>query len=74
MEFMEKLMTLDEAAKYLRVAQSTIYGWTSSKRIPYRKAGRLLRFSKEALDEWMFDLGKPVSKGSGGAGTHKRKK
>lgn len=49
---MEKLMNLKDAAEYLGVSQLTIYGWTSKKKIPFRKVGRLLRFDRNELEAW----------------------
>jgi excisionase family DNA binding protein len=48
----KKLMTLDQASKYLGVAKTTIYGWTSKRKVPFRKVGRILRFDKDELEEW----------------------
>ncbi len=46
------LMTLDQAAEYLGISPLTIYGWTSKKKMPFRKVGRLLRFDRAELDAW----------------------
>lgn len=47
-----KLMTPDEAATYLRISKLTLYGWTSKKKIPFKKVGRLIRFDKDDIDNW----------------------
>lgn len=46
------LMTPDEAAKYLNISKLTLYGWTSKRKVPFRKVGRLIRFEKDELDNW----------------------
>lgn len=46
-------MTADEAASYLRIPKSSLYKGTSSSKIPHRKVGRLLRFSREELDKYL---------------------
>lgn len=45
-------LTVEEVAAYLRVANSTIYNWVYSKRIPYRKHGGCLVFHKAEIDAW----------------------
>jgi excisionase family DNA binding protein len=47
-----KLLTLKEAAAYLSVKPRTIYAWVAERRIPYRKAGKLLRFDQAELLAW----------------------
>ena len=41
------------AAEYIGCAPSTLRNWTSQRRVPYRKVGRLTRFVKEDLDRWL---------------------
>ena len=50
---MNKLLTPEEIAELLGVKLSTIYSWTHQKTIPYVKIGRLLRFRKKVIDEWI---------------------
>ena len=47
-----RYMNVQEAAEFLRVAQKTIYGLVSQRRIPYRKAGRRLLFLESELVLW----------------------
>jgi excisionase family DNA binding protein len=49
---MSKLLTPDEAAKYLGIAKVTLYGMKYKKKIPYRKVGKLLRFDEDDLEKW----------------------
>ena len=49
---MNKLMTPEQTSKLLGVALSTLYGWTSDKKIPFRKVGRLVRFDPAEVDLW----------------------
>ena len=49
----EKLLKPTEVAELLQVSITTIYGWTSARRIPVRKVGRLLRFDRGELESWM---------------------
>lgn len=48
-----RLWTLPDAAKYLQVAESTLYVWVSRKTIPYVKVGRKTHFRKADLDKWV---------------------
>ena len=52
-----KYLSAQEAAALLGVSVLTIYGWTSDGKMPYRKVGRLLRFTQEELDQWMKEAG-----------------
>jgi excisionase family DNA binding protein len=44
-----------ELGEYLVVKQNTIYSWVSQRKIPFKKFGRLVRFSIEEIDEWVKD-------------------
>jgi len=45
----ERLLTIREAAQYLAVSVSTLYGWVWQRRIPFVKIGRALRFDPRDL-------------------------
>jgi len=44
-----RLLTIREAAQYLAVSVSTLYGWVWQRRIPFVKIGRALRFDPHDL-------------------------
>ena len=48
-----ELMTVQEVAEYLRVKPSSIYEWAKNGKIPGVKVGRLWRFKREQIDEWL---------------------
>lgn len=48
----ERLLTVKEAADFLAVKNRTIYAWVQQRRIPFRSAGRLLRFDRAELSAW----------------------
>jgi excisionase family DNA binding protein len=52
----EKLLTLDEAAEYLDIHPGTLYRWARIKRVPAVKMGRVWRFRKEKIEEWIDKL------------------
>ena len=45
------LLTVQDAAQYLAISKSTLYGWVWQKRIPFVKVGRALRFERAELQE-----------------------
>jgi excisionase family DNA binding protein len=47
-----QLLTVTEAAALLRVQISTIYVWTSKRKVPFRKVGGRLRFDRDELLRW----------------------
>ena len=48
-----RLMTVQDAARYLAVSVSTLYGWVYQRRIPFVKVGRALRFDLGDLDRFI---------------------
>jgi acetyl-CoA synthetase len=49
----EHVLTLDEAAGFLKVSKSTLYKLLESGRLPARKLGRRWRFSRSDLQSWL---------------------
>lgn len=47
------VMTAEEAATYLRIARATLYRLAAKGQIPAVKVGRVWRFSRSLLDEWL---------------------
>jgi excisionase family DNA binding protein len=52
----DQLMTVREAAAYLKVTEWSIYQRVSRGQIPYLKMGRLLRFWKSSLERHIRDF------------------
>lgn len=50
---LEPLLTVPEAAAYLRVRPRTIYQWVWRRRIPFLRAGSAVRFRRTDLDGWL---------------------
>ncbi len=48
----EKILMPIEAADLLGVALPTVYKWVHQRRIPFRKHGRRLLFSRSDLLKW----------------------
>lgn len=50
---MSELMTVDELAQYLCVTPDTVYRKVRTGEIPSIRIGRLLRFSKKTIENWL---------------------
>lgn len=48
----ERLINIKEASEFLGVSKYTLYGWVSARRIPFHKAGSLLKFAPSELLGW----------------------
>ncbi len=48
-----RLLTVQDAARYLAVSVSTLYGWVWQRRIAYVKVGRALRFDLADLEKFV---------------------
>ncbi len=49
----ENWIGTEEAAKYLDVKVATIRKWIKDKKIPAHKIGKLWKFKKTELDDWV---------------------
>jgi PTS system nitrogen regulatory IIA component len=47
-----EIMTAQEVARYLRLAEATVYRLAQEGEIPAAKLGRAWRFKKELIDDW----------------------
>ncbi len=51
----KSVLSFEEAARYLSLAESYLYKLTSSQQIPfYKPLGKKLYFKSEELDSWML--------------------
>ncbi|MBI5123876.1 MAG: helix-turn-helix domain-containing protein [Candidatus Omnitrophica bacterium] len=50
---MTKLLSPQELSAALNISIETVYAWTSQKRIPYIKMGRLVRFNADEVNKWL---------------------
>lgn len=57
----DPVMTVQEVAAYLKIAESTVYRLVKEHRLPGRKVGGAWRFSRSELERW---LANPVDDGS----------
>ena len=50
---MARLMSIDELADYLGLQKQTIYNWLHNKKISGIKIGKVWRFDKNYIDDWL---------------------
>ncbi len=46
-------LTYREAARHIKVAVGTLRNMVSAGRVPFARNGGIVRFRREALDEWL---------------------
>ena len=49
----DRWLSVDEVAAYLGVKRDTIYKWIERESMPARKVGRLWKFNRDEVDEWV---------------------
>jgi excisionase family DNA binding protein len=49
----DRWLSVDEIAAYLGIKRDTVYKWIAEKRMPAHRMGRLWKFRKEEVDEWV---------------------
>ena len=49
----QRYLSLDDAAKYLGLSVKTLYKWAEKGEIPAYKVGRLWRFDRPELDDFV---------------------
>ena len=52
---MKQVLTLEEAAQYLKIAKPTLYRLLEDGKIPAFKVGNQWRFTKELIDKWLWN-------------------
>ena len=49
----DRWLSVEEVAEYLGIKRFTVYKWVQRLDLPARKIGRLLKFRKSEIDEWV---------------------
>ena len=49
----EEFFNVKEASMFLKMPVTTLYDYTSNKKIPFHKKGKTLHFSKHEISAWM---------------------
>ncbi len=62
----ERWLSVDEIAAHLGVRRDTVYKWIIRKDMPAHKVGRLWKFQKAEVDEWVRSGGSAGGKDPSG--------
>ena len=49
----DRWLSVGEIAEYLGISKDTVYTWVTTKDMPGHKVGRLWKFKKAEIDEWV---------------------
>jgi len=49
----ERWLSVDDVTEYLGIKRFTVYKWVKRLGLPAHKIGRLLKFRKSEIDEWV---------------------
>ncbi len=49
----DRWLSVDEIGNYLGIKRDTVYKWIGDKNMPAHKIGRLWKFRKDEVDEWV---------------------
>lgn len=49
----DRWLSVDEIAAYLGIKRDTVYKWIDRRSMPAHKAGRLWKFRREEVDQWI---------------------
>ena len=49
----DRWLSISEICQYLGVSSDTIYKWIEKKSMPAHKIGRLWKFKKNEVDDWV---------------------
>jgi len=49
----DRWLSVDEIAAHLGIKRETVYPWINNKNMPAHKVGRLWKFRKDEVDNWV---------------------
>lgn len=52
-EIDDRWLSVDEICKYLWIGKDTVYKWIDKHGMPAHRMGRLWKFKKDEVDEWV---------------------
>ncbi len=58
----DRWFSVDEIAAYLGIKADTVYKWIAEKQMPSHRMGRLWKFRREEVDDWVKSGGAVGSK------------
>jgi len=53
----DRWLSIGEICKYLGVSNDTVYKWIDKYKMPAHRMGRLWKFKKDEVDEWVVGGG-----------------
>ena len=59
----DRWLSVDEIAGYLGVKRDTVYKWIDRKNMPAHKVGRLWKYRKDEIDQWVRSGSTGVAEG-----------
>ncbi len=58
----DRWLSVEEISSYLGVTKDTVYKWLNERELPAHKVGRLWKFKKEDVDNWVKSQESSVEK------------
>ncbi|MDN4186171.1 MAG: helix-turn-helix domain-containing protein [Dehalococcoides mccartyi] len=49
----DRWLSVDQIADHLGIKRDTVYRWIEERQMPGHKIGRLWKFNKQEVDEWV---------------------
>ncbi|OQY18771.1 MAG: transcriptional regulator [Desulfobacteraceae bacterium 4572_35.1] len=49
----DRWLSVEEIGIYLGIKRDTVYKWISEKSLPAHKIGRLWKFKRDEIDQWV---------------------
>ena len=68
----DSYLSVEQIAVYLGVSKDTVYTWITAKGMPANRLGRLWKFKKDDVDEWVKSGGAAARRDIGTPGDRKR--
>ena len=70
---MKNLVSIEKISEILDINVKTIYDWTSTRKIPHYKLGRLVKFDVDEVMAWLQSCEvKVYNRGTGGKSKFRR--
>jgi excisionase family DNA binding protein len=58
---LKEFLTIDDLSEHLSIKRSTLYSMVESGELPHYRIGRLIRFKRDDVDQWMEGHRREVS-------------
>lgn len=49
----ETILNMDQAAEFIGISKATLYGYTSSSKVPHYRNGKFICFKRSELQDWI---------------------